>query len=116
MLALKRSFSKFHFFILQVKFLVKTDNTNVKAHIFNKLPSTPKYKHRHRWQQYFQEHQFDIEHIKGINYYLADFLSKEANQQDGVNLHELFLLLWVLERGLREYQNLELSFEFMLLD
>ena len=38
LLALKRSFSKFHFFILPVKFLVRTDNTNVEAYIFNKLP------------------------------------------------------------------------------
>jgi len=53
LLALKRSFSKFHFFILPVKFLVRIDNTNVKAYIFNKLPSTPEYKRRHRWQQYF---------------------------------------------------------------
>jgi len=84
--ALKRSFSKFHFFILPVKFLVRTDNTNVKAYIFNKLPSTPEYKRRHRWQHYFQEYQFDIEHIKRENNYLADFLSREANQQDGINL------------------------------
>ena len=79
LLALKRSFSKFHFFILPVRFLVRTDNTNVKAYIFNKLPSTPEYKRRHRWQQYFQEYQFDIEHIKGKNNHLADFLSREAN-------------------------------------
>ena len=82
LLGLKRSFDKFHFFILPVRFLVRTDDTNVKAYIFNKLPCTPEYKRRHRWQQYFQEYQFDIEHIKGKNNYLADFLSREAN--DGV--------------------------------
>jgi len=86
LLALKRSFSKFHFFILPVKFLVRTDNTNVKAYIFNKLPSTPEYKRRHRWQQYFQEYQFEIEHIKGKHNYLADFLSREANKEDGIIL------------------------------
>jgi len=63
--------------------LVQTDNTNVKAYIFNKLPNTLEYKRRHRWQQYFQEYQFEIEHIKGKRNYLADFLSREANQQDG---------------------------------
>jgi len=76
LLTLKRNFFKFHFFILPVKSLVRTDNTNVKAYIFNKLPSTPEYNRRHRWQQYFQEYQFDIEHIKGKNNYLADFLSR----------------------------------------
>jgi len=80
LLALKRSFSKFHFFILPVRFLVQTDNTNVKAYIFNKLPSTPEYKCRRHWQQYFQEYQFNIEHIKGKHNYLTDFLSREANR------------------------------------
>jgi len=58
----------------------------MKAYIFNKLPSTPEYKRRHRWQQYFQEYPFDIEHIKGKHNHLADFLSKEANQQDDGHL------------------------------
>ena len=79
LLTLKRSFAKFHFFILPVRFLVRTGNSNVKAYIFNNLPCTPEYKRRHRWQQYFQEYQFDIEHIKGKNNHLADFLSGEAN-------------------------------------
>jgi len=86
LLALKRSFSKFHFFILPVKFLVRTDNTNVKAYIFNKLSSTPEYKRRHRWQQYFQEYQFDNEHIKGKHNHLVDFLSRKANRQDDGDL------------------------------
>ena len=58
----------------------------MKAYIFNKLPSTPEYKQRHRWQQYFEEYQFDIEYIKGKNNYLADFLSREANRQDDGDL------------------------------
>ena len=41
LLALKWNFTKFHFFVLLVKFLVQTDNANVKASIFNKLPCTP---------------------------------------------------------------------------
>jgi len=55
----------------------------IKAYIFNKLLSTLEYKHRHCWQQYFQEYQFDIKQIKGKRNYLADFLSREANRQDG---------------------------------
>jgi len=48
LLALKRSFAKFHLFILPVRSLVRTYNTNIKGYIFNKLPCTPEYKRRHR--------------------------------------------------------------------
>jgi len=54
LLALKRIFAKFYFFILLVRFLVRTDNTNVKAYIFNKLPCTPEYKRRHRCSNIFR--------------------------------------------------------------
>ena len=37
---------------------------------------------QHLWQQHFQEYQFDIEHIKGKNNHLADFLSKGTNGPD----------------------------------
>ena len=38
LLAPKRSFAKFHFFILPVRFIVRTRNTDLEASIFNKQP------------------------------------------------------------------------------
>ena len=82
MLAIKNRISKFTFFLLPKKFKVRSDNTQVKGFIFNKLPNLPQYKRLIRWQLFFVEYDFEIEYIKGSNNYIADFLNREYNGEE----------------------------------
>lgn len=75
LLALKKGIKKFSYFLLHKKFIARTDNTQVKAFVKNKLPNTPEYKRLNRWQTFFEECQFHIEIIKGKTNVIADFLS-----------------------------------------
>ena len=82
MLAIKNGIAKFTFFSLPKKFKVRSDNTQVNGFIFNKLSNPPQYKRLIRWQQFFTEYDFKIEHIKGSNNYIVDFLSREYNGEE----------------------------------
>ena len=82
LLAIKNRISEFIFFSLLKKFKVRSDNTQVKGFIFNKLPNLPQYKRLIRWQLFFVEYDFEIEFIKGSNNCIADFLSREYNGKD----------------------------------
>ncbi|KAJ9545306.1 hypothetical protein OSB04_025013 [Centaurea solstitialis] len=50
LLAVVKSCQKLFYFLLPKKFLLRTDNTHVKAFIKNNLPSKPEYKRLIRWQ------------------------------------------------------------------
>ena len=49
LLAIKNEIAKFTFFLLLKKFKVRSDNTQVKGFIFNKLSNLPQYKRLIRW-------------------------------------------------------------------
>ena len=51
-LAVVKGLNKFSYFLLPKRFLLRTDNTQVKAFIKNNLPSKPEYKRLIRWQTY----------------------------------------------------------------
>ena len=78
LLAVIRSCQKFYYFLLPNKFLLRTDNTQVKAFIKNNLPSKPEYKRLIRWQTLLSEYNFDIEIIKSDKNVLADFLTRDG--------------------------------------
>jgi len=82
LLAVIRSCHKFCYFLLPNKFLLRTDNTQVKAFIKNNLPSKPEYKRLIRWQTLLSEYIFDIEIIKSDKNILADFLTRDGGQRN----------------------------------
>ena len=72
-LAVVKGFKKLSYFLLPKKFLLRTDNTQVKAFIKNNLPSKPKYKRLIRWKTYCSKHIFYIEIIRSNKNIIADF-------------------------------------------
>ncbi|KAJ9553340.1 hypothetical protein OSB04_017385 [Centaurea solstitialis] len=78
LLAVVKSCQKLFYFLLPKKFLLRTDNTQVKAFINNNLPSKPEYKRLIRWQTLLSEYNFDIEIIKSDKNVLADFLTRDG--------------------------------------
>lgn len=83
LLAVVKSFQKFYYFLLPKRFLLRTDNTQVKAFINNNLPSKPEYKRLIRWQTLLAEYNFDIEIIKSNKNVLADFLTRDGQLYEG---------------------------------
>ena len=55
-----KGLKKFSYFLLPKKFLLRTDNTQVKAFIRNNLTLKPEYKILIRWQTYCSEYIFYI--------------------------------------------------------
>lgn len=78
LLAVVRSCQKFYYFLLPKRFLLRTDNTQVKAFINNNMPSKPEFKRLIRWQTLLSEYSFDIEIIKSEKNVLADFLTRDG--------------------------------------
>ena len=77
-LAVVKGLKKFSYFLLPKKFLLRTDNTQVKAFIRNNLPSKPEYKRLIRWQTYCAEYIFDIDIIKSHKNVIVDFLTRDG--------------------------------------
>ena len=79
-LAVIKGLKKFSYFLLPKKFVLRTDNTQVKAFIKNNLPSKPEYKRLIRWQTYYSEYIFDIEIIRSHKNIVADFLTRDGGK------------------------------------
>ena len=77
-LAVIKGLKKFSYFLLPKRFLLRTDNTQVKAFIKNNLPSKPEYKRLIRWQTYCSEYIFDIDIIRSHKNVTADFLTRDG--------------------------------------
>ena len=75
-----KGLKNFSFFLLPKRFLLRTDNTQVKAVIKNNLPSKPEYKRLIRWQTYCSEYIFDIEIIRSHKNVIADFLTRDGGK------------------------------------
>ena len=78
LLAIVKGIRKFSTFLLPKQFIIRTDNTQVAGLINNRLPSEPQYRRLHRWQVLLSFYTFSIEYIKGIDNFLADFLSRNV--------------------------------------
>ena len=76
LLGVIKGIRKFSLFLLQKPFVVHTDNTQIQSLIQNKLPNTPQYRRLNRWQAFLSHYNFKIEHIRGTDNFLADFLSR----------------------------------------
>ena len=81
LLAVVRSCQKLYYFLLPKRFLLRTDNTQVKAFIKNQLPSKLEYKRLINWQSILSEYIFDIEIIKSDKNVLADFLTRDGQDK-----------------------------------
>ena len=77
-LAVIKGLKKFSYFLLPKRFLLRTDNTQVKAFIKNNLPSKPEYKRLIRWKTYCSEYIFDIDIIRSHKNVTADFLTRDG--------------------------------------
>ena len=77
-LAVIKGLKKFSYFLLPKRFLLRTDNTQVKAFIKNNLPSKPEYKRLIRWHTYCSEYIFDIDIIRSHKNVTADFLTRDG--------------------------------------
>ena len=75
-----KGLKKFSYFLLPKRFLLRIDNTQVKAFIKNNLPSKPEYKRLIRWQTYCSEYIFDIEIIRSHKNIIADFLTRDGGK------------------------------------
>lgn len=80
LLAVKLGIKRFHYHLLPVKFIVRTDNTQVRSFIFNKIDPLPELNKRRNWQAFFSCYDFVIKNISGTKNVLADFLSRENGQ------------------------------------
>ena len=81
-LAIVKAVEKFELFIVNTKFVIKTDNTQVK-HWLDKGIKTNKLSNKMliKWQSDMAYYDYGIEYIKGQNNLIADFLSR-WNQED----------------------------------
>ena len=75
-----KGLKNFSYFLLPKRFLLRTDNTQVKTVIKNNLPSKPEYKRLIRWQTYCSEYIFDIEIIRSHKNVIADFLTRDGGK------------------------------------
>lgn len=80
LLAVKYGIKKFHYHLLPVKFVVRTDNTQVKAFITNKIELLPELNKRRKWQSFFCCYDFVIKNISGTKNVLTEYLSRENKQ------------------------------------
>ncbi|AAW56089.1 polyprotein [Horseradish latent virus] len=78
-LAVIRTIQKFSIYLTPVRFLVRTDNTHFKYFLNINYKGDSKMGRNIRWQGWLQNYVFDVDHIKGTNNCLADFLSREFN-------------------------------------
>ena len=78
LLAVIKGLKKFSYLLLPKNFLLRTDNTQVKAFIKNNLPSKPEYKRVIRWKTYCSEYIFDIDIIRSNKNIVADFLTQDG--------------------------------------
>ena len=81
-LAIVKAVEKFELFMVNTKFVIKTDNTQVK-HWLDKGIKTNKLSNKMliKWQSDLAYYDYEIEYIKGQNNLIADFLSR-WNQED----------------------------------
>ena len=81
-MAIVKAVEKFELFIVNNKFVIKTDNTQVK-HWLDKGIKTNKLSNKMliKWQSDMAYYDYEIEYIKGQNNLIADFLSR-WNQED----------------------------------
>ena len=77
LLAVKLGIKRFHYHLLPVKFVVRTDNTQVRSFIFNKIDPLPELNKRRNWQAFFSYYDFIVKNISGTKNILADYLSRE---------------------------------------
>ena len=81
-MAIVKAVEKFELFIVNTKFVIKTDNTQVK-HWLDKGIKTNKLSNKMliKWQSDMAYYDYEIEYIKGQDNLIADFLSR-WNQED----------------------------------
>ncbi len=87
LLAVKNGIKKFEIYLIPKKFLVRSDNKQIKAFLKNNLELTVGNKRLIRLQTWFANFDFDIEFIKGKDNILPDLLTRDWSdmQDNGAN-------------------------------
>lgn len=79
LLAIIRMIKKFSIYLTPVKFLVRTDNTNVTYFRRTKISGDNKQGRPVRWQNWLSRYDFNIQYLEGSNNIFADFLTREVS-------------------------------------
>ena len=70
--------NKFEVFLLPKSFIIETDNTQVAGFIRNNTGKGVQARRLSRWKTLLSYYNFKIFHIKGIDHFLIDFLSRNV--------------------------------------
>ncbi|MEX5585777.1 hypothetical protein, partial [Pseudomonas lurida] len=74
LLVIKLAIKKFHIFLAPEDFIIRTDNQAVKDFLINKRNILEG--RRLKWYNQIALYTFEVEHLKGTNNFLADYLSR----------------------------------------
>ncbi|AAM53128.1 ORFV [Mirabilis mosaic virus] len=78
LLAVKQVITKFSIYLTPVCFTVRTDNVNLlKGFMNKKITGDSKQGRLIRWQMWFSHYTFKVDHLKGEQNVLADYLTRE---------------------------------------
>ena len=78
LLVIIKGINNFEVFLLPKPFIIETDNTQVAGFIKNNTGKGVQARRLSRWQTLLSYYNFKIFHIKGIDNFLADFLSRNV--------------------------------------
>ena len=84
LLAIIKGINKFEVFLLPKPFIIETDNTQVARFIKNNTGKGVQTRRFSRWKTLLSYYNFKIIHIKGIDNFLANFLSRNVEQHLGI--------------------------------
>lgn len=79
LLAIKLALKRFHIYLAPENFIIRTDNQAVRDFLINKRNIIEG--RRLKWYNYIAMYTFEVEHLKGSNNFLADYLSRYGEGQ-----------------------------------
>ena len=79
LLAIKLAIKSFHIYLAPENFIVCIDNKAVRDFLINKNPIEQG--RRLAWYNKIFEYTFEVEHLKGANNFLGDFLSRNCSKK-----------------------------------
>ena len=74
LLVIKLTLKRFHIYLAPENFIIRTDNQAVRDFLINKRNIIEG--RRLKWYNYIAMYTFEVEHLKGSNNFLVDYLSR----------------------------------------
>ncbi|ACB69767.1 replicase [Lamium leaf distortion virus] len=85
-LAVIRVIAKFTIYLTPLEFLIRTDNKNFTFFMNTNVKGDYKQGRLVRWQQWLSRYSFKVEHITGVKNIFADFLTREFQSKNSIEL------------------------------